>query len=217
MPESGVAGPEPTGRDCGWRGDSTPHPHAYLTGPILSLCRQLGARRVLDLGCGNGALCRSLASAGLAVVGCDRDPGAVAVASAAVPQALFKVVSVYDDPARLGEAGFDLVVSTEVVEHLVAPRALPRFARAVLSPGGHLLLSTPYHGYLKNLLLALLGAWDSHHSPLWDGGHVKFWSRRTLTRLLEQEGFAVTRFLGVGRAPWLWKSMILVGRLGQRS
>jgi hypothetical protein len=84
----------------------------------------------------------------------------------------------------------------------------------VLKPGGYLVLSTPYHGYLKNLALSLTGKWDFHHSPLRDGGHIKFWSRKTLTELLETEGFHVTDFIGVGRIPYLWKSMVIVARKG---
>lgn len=104
------------------------------------------------------------------------------------------------------------MVSTEVIEHLFSPHLLPRFAAGVLKPGGWLVISTPYHGYLKNLALSLVDKWDDHHTPLWHGGHIKFWSRATLSRLLEENGFVVEGFSGVGRLPWLWKSMVLVAR-----
>lgn len=109
---------------------------------------------------------------------------------------------------RLSEA----VVSTEVVEHLFAPHLLPAFAAQCLAPGGVLIVSTPYHGYIKNLLLAVFGKWDHHHTALWCGSHIKLFSRKTLSRLLEESGFAVQSFHGVGRFPWLWKSMILVAQ-----
>src|SRR5205823_87599 len=83
-------------------------------------------------------------------------------------------------------------------EHLVRPRNLPRFAKQLLRPGGHLIISTPYHGYLKNLLLALTDKWDAHLNPFWDGGHIKFWSRKTLSQLLNEAGFRVVRFIGGG-------------------
>lgn len=196
----------------GWQTADAPHSCGYLTGPVLAECQRLGVHRVLDLGCGNGALCQELARAGLEVVGCDADAGGIALAREAIPNVRFEAVSVYDPPSKLSEKPFDAVISTEVVEHLMAPRALPRFAASVLRPGGWFMVSTPYHGYLKNVLLSVAGKWDSHHSPLWDGGHVKFWSRATLTRLLEEEGFRVERFQGVGRLPWLWKSMLLTAQ-----
>jgi hypothetical protein len=47
---------------------------------------------------------------------------------------------------------------------------------------------------------------------LWHGGHIKFWSRNTLSLLLQESGFEVVAFSGVGRFPYLWKSMVLVAR-----
>ena len=65
-------------------------------------------------------------------------------------------------------------------------------------------------GYLKNLALAISGKSDDHFTALWDYGHIKFWSKRTLTQLLQEAGFQVTQFRGAGRLPYFWKSMVLV-------
>jgi 2-polyprenyl-3-methyl-5-hydroxy-6-metoxy-1,4-benzoquinol methylase len=167
---------------------------------------------VLDLGCGNGALCKELFDAGFQVTGIDPSNSGIEHAQKRVPGGHFTVLGVYDDPDRLESTGFDVVVSTEVVEHLFYPGYLPRFATQVLKPSGYLIISTPYHGYLKNFLLSVFNKWDFHHTPLWDGGHVKFWSNNTLSQLLENEGFKVKKFVGTGRVPFLWKSMILMAQ-----
>ncbi|MGD0444807.1 MAG: methyltransferase domain-containing protein [Edaphobacter sp.] len=60
---------------------------------------------------------------------------------------------------------------------------------ALLKPGGIIVITTPYHGYLKNLMLAVFGKMDSHFTVLWDHGHIKFWSRRTLAMALTEVGF----------------------------
>ena len=104
--------------------------------------------------------------------------------------------------------GFDLVVSSDVVEHLFHPRSLVESAFTIVRPGGHLVLGTPYHGYLKNLAIAGLGKWDEHHGVHWDGGHIKFFSVRTLRELVQSAGYTVERFDYYGRVPWLWKNMI---------
>ena len=196
-----------------YRHDSRPPcASGYLVPAVVRACRAAGARRILDLGCGNGTLCRALADAGCEVVGLEPSPSGVAAAGRAVPEGVFRCGSVYDEPGIVPENDFDVVVSTEVVEHLFRPAALPALAFAKLKPGGIFVVSTPYHGYLKNLVLALANRWDFHHSPNWDGGHVKFWSRRTLTTLLEANGFRVLEFHGAGRIPWLWKSMVLVAQ-----
>ena len=76
--------------------------------------------------------------------------------------------------------------------------------------GGVAIVSTPYHGYLKNLALALMGKMDAHFTVLWDHGHIKFWSIPTLTTLLTEVGFCNIRFHRVGRIPTFAKSMIAV-------
>ena len=79
-----------------------------------------------------------------------------------------------------------------------------------MEPGGHLILSTPYHGYWKNLALAITGNMDQHFTALWDHGHIKFWSIKTLGLLLREVGFSNVSFVRVGRIPVLAKSMIAV-------
>ena len=82
----------------------------------------------------------------------------------------------------------------------------------LLKPSGHFIVSTPCHGYVKNVVLALSGKMDNHFTALWDGGHIKFWSRETLSGLLMEKGFTDLRFVGTGRVPYVWKSMILIVR-----
>jgi 2-polyprenyl-3-methyl-5-hydroxy-6-metoxy-1,4-benzoquinol methylase len=198
----------------GWKEAEAPCSCAYVVPDILQIVARLKAKRVLDLGAGNGALCGLLKRQGYAVAGCEYDPRGVEIARAAHPEVSFYNFGVQDDPASLltVEQKFDVVVSTEVIEHLFSPHHLPIYAARVLTDDGYLVVSTPYHGYWKNLALSIFNKWDFHHSPRWHGGHIKFWSRRTLTQLLEEHGFEVLEFRGVGRLPYLWKSMILVCR-----
>lgn len=99
-----------------------------------------------------------------------------------------------------------------MVEHLYDPHSFARCVFDLLGPGGIALISTPYHGYLKNLAIAVTGKTDSHFNPLWDHGHIKFWSVPTLTRLLTGAGLEFVRVHRVGRVPALAKSMVAVAR-----
>lgn len=200
--------------EYGWSNGQPPHTFAYLEPCILTVLDKAGARRVLDLGSGNGVLCASLRSSGYQVVGVEADRGGIEAARTSFPGIGFYQGNIDDGPdaTLLREGLFDAVVSTEVVEHLYSPHRLPAYASAVLGPGGLLVISTPYHGFLKNLVLSIFNAWDAHLTALWCGGHIKFWSRKTLTTLLTENGFHVSQFHGVGRVPYLWKSMVVVAR-----
>ena len=201
----------------GWKSSIGPHTCNFVAPIVLSELKKRNVVRVLDVGCGNGALCRMVKDAGFDVVGAEYDEEGVRIAARAHPDIRFFRCGVQDDPADLlAQCGgaFDAVVSTEVIEHLFAPQLLPQFARQVLRERGWLFVSTPYHGYLKNILIAVAGKWDWHHTALWHGGHIKFWSRATLGALLRKEGFDVIKFIGAGRVPYLWKSMIFVAQKG---
>jgi 2-polyprenyl-3-methyl-5-hydroxy-6-metoxy-1,4-benzoquinol methylase len=199
----------------GWTSAAGPTSCGYIAPRVISVLQSLQVKRVLDLGSGNGALCGQLATRGFDVCGVDFDQQGVDLARTKYPQAAFHRFGVQDDPRELLslEEPFDAVVSTEVIEHLYSPHHLPAFARGVLRQGGKLLVTTPYHGYLKNVAISLAGKWDHHHTALWHGGHIKFWSRKTLGQLLAAEGFSIEEFSGVGRLPYLWKSMVVVAGL----
>lgn len=99
-----------------------------------------------------------------------------------------------------------------MVEHVYAPRLYAKTTFDLLQPGGVAIISTPYHGYWKNLVMALTGKMDSHFTALWDHGHIKFWSMKTLSALLSEAGFVDIRFKRVGRIPVLAKSMIAIAK-----
>jgi len=187
--------------------------HAHFMPHLLELAGELPAgARVLDVGCGNGFTSGEFLKRGCCVVGIDLSAQGIAIARQTYPEGRFENLPA---DARLletlNEPPFDLIVSTEVVEHLYDPRSYARGCFAALKPGGKFICTTPYHGYLKNLTLALAGKWDAHANPLWDGGHIKLWSRRTLTRLLTETGFQNIQFRGAGRLPFLWMTMVMSG------
>jgi SAM-dependent methyltransferase len=192
------------------------HHHTYLLPPLLALIAPPKQTRLLDLGCGNGSLSQQLALLGYEVVGIENSASGIQAARMAVIECQFIQASIYDLPAELDHS-FDLVISVEVIEHLCYPRELLRAAKRCLKPGGQLILTTPYHGYWKNLAIALCGKTDQHFNPLWDSGHVRFFSTATLTQLLREEGFSDMRLKFAGRFPGFWKSMVCACTLSQPS
>ena len=146
---------------------------------------------------------------GYEVTGIDPSEEGIAIAQEAFPELDLHRGSAYDDlAARFGQ--FPAVVSLEVVEHVYYPRKYASCVYDLLEENGIAIISTPYHGYWKNLALALTGKMDDHFGPLWTHGHIKFWSRDTLSQLLREAGFRDVAFRRVGRIPPLAKSMIAI-------
>jgi 2-polyprenyl-3-methyl-5-hydroxy-6-metoxy-1,4-benzoquinol methylase len=189
------------------------HMHRHFMPCVLALAEPLRAGvRVLDVGCGNGYACGEFLKRGAHVVGVDLSVEGIELARRKYPRARFELIAADADLlGQLKEEPFDLVISTEVVEHLYAPRRWARACYAALRPGGRFICTTPYHGYLKNLLISLRGGWDAHANPLWDGGHIKLWSKRTLSQLLIEAGFRELRVKAVGRLPGIRMTMVACG------
>ena len=190
--------------------------HGYLLPALLEILRRESATlpkpvRVFDLGCGNGAVAHAVAGCGYQVRGVDPSGEGIAQARRAYPDLVLEAGSAYDClTEKFGR--FPVVYSLEVVEHVYYPRKFAACLFDLVQPGGIAIVSTPYHGYIKNLALALTGKMDDHFTALWDHGHVKFWSRRTLGELLRGAGFTEIRFPRLGRVPALARAMIAAAR-----
>jgi 2-polyprenyl-6-hydroxyphenyl methylase/3-demethylubiquinone-9 3-methyltransferase len=192
-----------------WSESQAPPAHRYLLPPVLRTLRNYERQRILDLGCGNGAASACISRQGFLVSGCDSSESGLALARANYAQINFFAHDLASPLPVCEHGSYDAVVSLEVVEHLMRPRQLLLRAREALRPGGLLLVSTPYHGYWKNLALALANAFDAHWHPLRDFGHVKFFSRSTLHALLRDSGFFIDESLRLGRIPVLARSLLV--------
>jgi 2-polyprenyl-3-methyl-5-hydroxy-6-metoxy-1,4-benzoquinol methylase len=192
-----------------------PHQPMFLEIVLKYLRAEPGMRRMLDAGCGNGSFTASLADAGFEMYGIDLSPTGIEVARETYPLLTFEQASVYDDLSNLfpGVTEFDAIVSVEVIEHLYSPRHFVRRVHEALRPGGLFVVTTPYWGYLKNVALALTNRVDGALAALWDGGHIKHWSRQTLSELLLEQPFEMVGFTGAGRrVPGLWNGMVIAVR-----
>ncbi len=192
-----------------WDTDEHTQVHHFIAKPITDQLRAHSASDVLDLGCGNGSFSALMASSGFNVTGVDHSSSGIEIASKKHPNASFAQHDI-TQPLPTGYHGkFDAVVSTEVIEHLLLPRRLMENALIALKPGGLLILTTPYHGYWKNLVLAITNSFDNHWHPLRDYGHIKFFSKSTMLSLFGEYALQNIQFQTVGRIPALARSMIV--------
>jgi 2-polyprenyl-3-methyl-5-hydroxy-6-metoxy-1,4-benzoquinol methylase len=155
--------------------------------------------RVLDVGCGEGSFAAELARAGAQVVGIDVAEEPLRRARARHPELDLRLVD-GEGEWPLPDAGFDVVWAGEVIEHVADTAAWLSEVRRVLRSDGALLLSTPAHGRLTLLRLALSKrAFQERFEPR--GEHLRYYSRGTLMGLLEDFGFHDVKVRDAGGAP----------------
>jgi 2-polyprenyl-3-methyl-5-hydroxy-6-metoxy-1,4-benzoquinol methylase len=152
------------------------------------LLKRVGpGERVLDVGCSEGRFAAELVHAGAEVVGIDVAAEPLRRARVRHPELDLRKVEA-EGAWPLTDASFDVVWAGEVIEHVADTAGWLSEVRRVLRSGGSLLLSTPNHGRLRMLRWALAPrAFGIHFNPRAD--HLRFYTRRTLTELLEDFGF----------------------------
>ena len=112
---------------------------------------------ILDLGCGEGHLPRRIGEVipNAKLVGLDYSRTAIANARKVVPQAQLVVADANEPP--FADRSFDVVLCTNLWEHVEAPITLAREMRRLLTPNGQLVLSTPARYRFQNLRRILVG------------------------------------------------------------
>ena len=102
----------------GWKSVNRQSHHDYLLPSILSLMPKNAPLSILDAGCGNGYIAGQLSSMGHSVTAVDLSPDGIGLAREKWPSVCFQVASLYENLTPwMPHGGWDLVVSSEVIEH----------------------------------------------------------------------------------------------------
>jgi ubiquinone/menaquinone biosynthesis C-methylase UbiE len=144
------------------------------------------AEHALDIGCGDGRLTAELRAN--AVTAADTSAVALRRAARRLPDAEIATVAP-DEPLPFVDGEFELVLCAETIEHVRDVQLLLSELRRVLRPGGGLAITTPAHDRLTALRLLVRG-FEAEFDPL--SPHLRFFTRRSLARLLDAMGFEVT-------------------------
>jgi 2-polyprenyl-6-hydroxyphenyl methylase/3-demethylubiquinone-9 3-methyltransferase len=154
----------------------------------------LHGQRLLDAGCGTGAFAARAVERGARVVAADVGPNLLRLAREKGATAV-----VATDVTRMGlaDATFDVVVSSECIEHTVDPRAAVHEMIRVLRPGGRLVITSPNRTWHWSCVLAnALGLRPYHGLENWPS----WWQLRRWT---EEAGVHVERHLGLHLFPFV--------------
>lgn len=136
-------------------------------------------RKVLDIGCGAGALLADLSARGFDCTGLETSPKAREIAR--LINASCPATAIAAEPGRDWANRFDVVMSFEVLEHIQDDHAAMMQWRAWLKPGGTFITSVPCH----------MSKWSP--SDTW-AGHVRRYEEDEIRALLTSSGLEVIRF-----------------------
>jgi ubiquinone/menaquinone biosynthesis C-methylase UbiE len=159
------------------------------------------ADRVLDLGCGAGDLTADLATVAPQIIGADVAQAALDRARRRHPRLDLRLVPI-DGALPFEDGAFDVVWSSEVIEHVADTARWLSEVRRVLAPQGRLLLTTPSHGRLR----LLLGGVERYCDPV--GDHLHLYTARSLREVLRDFGFAEISVRSAGGPPLLRRLLL---------
>jgi SAM-dependent methyltransferase len=157
---------------------------------ILSLANGTGLR-ILDVGCGNGALGLLLKQRGNWVGGVELSAQAVSTAR----ERLDAVWSFDIEGPWLHEVvnkAFDIIVLAEVLEHVFDPIRVLQSVHTALKPDGAVIITTPNFLTWTNRSKFLFGNFRYQEQGMFDFGHIRWFTYQYLSEVLTASGFTVT-------------------------
>jgi len=175
---------------------------------FLKFVESQNIKNILDFGCGSGIVANELKKAGYNVVGVDISQNAINETKRKYPDINFICVSV-ENKLPFEDKEFDAIYCTEVIEHIYDTEFLMKEFGRILKKDGLLFISTPYHGFIKNLLITLF-AFDKHFNIF--GPHIRFFTKKSLKHLLNKFNFKIQKIKYLGRFWPIWMNIVVMAK-----
>lgn len=168
----------------------------------------LQARRVLEIGCGNGSFGERLKTErNVEVWGIERDRTAVAMARAKLDRVIEG--DVLEELTRLADERFDCVICNDVLEHLVDPYSVLTAIKSLLNPTGLVVCSIPNIRYFRNFFAFVVkGDWHYEESGIMDKTHLRFFTRKSILDTFIALGYSIEQLDGIN-ATTSWRVKLL--------
>jgi SAM-dependent methyltransferase len=178
---------------------------------------------ILDIGCGDGNLLYQFRHRFNHLVGLEYSAERLRQAERNLCELSFVGIQGSSEAIeQLEDNSVDRIICADVIEHIADVYAATEEMFRILRPGGLLVMNTPNIAFAKKRLLLLVGRFPSTSQQnegfgsdlLFDGGHLHYFTFRSLRLLLERAGFAMIRPMAFGRLGFvhsLWPSLTSVG------
>tara|TARA_B100000989_G_C19530464_1_gene469436 strand:- start:3968 stop:4591 length:624 start_codon:yes stop_codon:yes gene_type:complete len=198
-----------------WEDSGEERSHPYLLNTINSIFNKkkfnFNNTDLLDLGCGNGYLTKKISDLNnfKSIKAIDTSAQGISYAKNNYNGIIKFYHKSIDDLILSGEK-YNFVTCFEVIEHVYNPDLFLKNIVKIIHDDGHILISTPFHGYIKNLLISLLNNFDHHFDPLWMHGHIKFFSKKTFKIIANRNNLHIVDIYYSGRVYPISKSMFIL-------
>jgi pentatricopeptide repeat protein len=161
----------------------------------------LAARRVLDVGCGAGALGRVLKEERNVeeVCGVEFIEEAYQRARTVLDRVLHGNIEEMTLPWE--DEYFDCIVCADVLEHLVNPSAVMAKLSRVLAPRGVIVISVPNIRFHEVIHMLSHGAWTYYEQGIMDATHLRFFTRTDLRTMIENGGMEAVEIIPLNQRP----------------
>ncbi len=144
-----------------------------------------GSSVALDVGCGQGSLGRAIAERGHSVWGIEANAEAADKARGRLSQLIQEdITAVPEIRKKLGTQKFDILVFSDVLEHLPDPFSIFKSYMDFLKPGGMVLVSVPNALVWTNRLAFLFGRFEYADTGVMDRTHLRFFTFKTAKRFV---------------------------------
>ena len=156
---------------------------------ILKLVGNPENKKVLDIGCASGYMGSRLKEAGAYVVGVDISSKAIDIAKGRLNEAYLV------EPGQILPPGnrdlFDIVLLTEVIEHIFDPVPILSEIREHINAGGFLIITPPNFMTWTNRLRFLFGNFRYADQGMFDFGHIRWFTYQYLKEIIQKSGFKI--------------------------
>jgi 2-polyprenyl-3-methyl-5-hydroxy-6-metoxy-1,4-benzoquinol methylase len=172
------------------------------------------AKRILDVGCGEGTFARNMKERRNAEVwGAELVPAIAQVASTQLDKVLCG--DIMQQLRDLPDAYFDCITFNDVIEHLADPYTMLAAMKRKLSPEGVIVCSIPNVRSFRNLFeLVIRGEWQYAEAGILDKTHLRFFTRKSIAEMFTSLGYEILRLEGINPTRSLRVTLFNIATLG---
>jgi 2-polyprenyl-3-methyl-5-hydroxy-6-metoxy-1,4-benzoquinol methylase len=162
--------------------------------------------KVLDIGCGAGALSEAIKNKGYIVWGIELNNEAAQKAKKRIDRVINEDLLKFNEIKRIiGENSFDYIVFSNVLEHLYDPFLVLQNYLIFLKKGGLVLISVPNAAVWTNRIKLLFGKFDYCDTGIMDRTHIRFFTFKTAKLIVKKSGCSIKK---IDYTPFILRTLL---------